>query len=187
MADVPEWLGKIIPADAVVGRDAFHIACAPVVAGCKLSPGERVELHEGKAVEDNGLAIGIVDPLLEQDVWPGERCWLLLFPGTITGLRHVWSHPSFDAKVPEDAIHPPSVVSSSRKWLENIAPQFDVDYDELMRIAEAYQTCGDIVTEQGSDGWRDTFYSVDEEFWRHYEIVTGKKVKDTGSPFSCSC
>ncbi len=91
-------------------RDAVHFALAPVVAKYHLLPGSHVGLtEEGTAYwtdEDEGSArtsktIGIVDPFLEKWVKPGEKFWLFLYPGTITGLRHSWSHPAFKPKIPE--------------------------------------------------------------------------------------
>jgi hypothetical protein len=81
-------------------RDAFHIAVAPVTAAQRLSPGEHVGLMEEGNLELVGPCernIGVVDPFLAHDVEPGQRFWLFLYPGTITGLRHVWSHPAFTA------------------------------------------------------------------------------------------
>jgi hypothetical protein len=96
-------LGELCKADA--RRDAVHIAVAPVVAGECLNPSERVILNpEGKAFTRHiggPSPVGIVDPYLEDCVVAGETFWLFLFPGTITGLRHVWSHPAFKAKIPE--------------------------------------------------------------------------------------
>ncbi len=79
-------------------RDAVHIAVAPVTATERLVPGQHVGLVEEANFELVGSCennIGLVDPFLTQEVEPGQRFWLFLYPGTITGLRHVWTHPSF--------------------------------------------------------------------------------------------
>lgn len=81
-------------------RDAIHIAVAPVTASCRLTPGEHVGLIEKDNAELVGPCaenIGIVDPFLSADVEAGQRFWLLLYPDSITGLRHVWTHPTYSA------------------------------------------------------------------------------------------
>lgn len=90
-------LGKVIEPGRQVERDCIHIAVAPVVADHPLLRGQPV------GVADNGRlattvfpSVGIVDPFLTRDVEEGERFWLYLFPGSITSLRHEWTHPSFD-------------------------------------------------------------------------------------------
>ena len=90
-------LGELIE-DGDRRRDAIHIAVAPVTAAKRLAPGEHVGLVEQANLELVGACdcnIGIVDPFLTMDVEPGQRFWLFLYPGTITGLRHVWTHPAF--------------------------------------------------------------------------------------------
>lgn len=93
-------LGKIIT--DVVHRDAVHFALAPVVAGEKLYAGN----HLLFSIEGNTelvvactprhiKAVGIVDPFLVKPVKEGEQFWMMLYPGTITGLRHEWTHPAF--------------------------------------------------------------------------------------------
>lgn len=76
-------------------RDAIHIAVVPIVAGQDLEPGAHVGLSEsGQAIY--GLdSIGVIDPFLTERVAKGQTCWLLLYPGTITSLRHNWTHPAF--------------------------------------------------------------------------------------------
>src|SRR5262249_45454600 len=81
-------------------RDAVHIAVAPVVAAARLQPGQHVELRQDGRGQPGDKPVGIVDPFLTDSVLPGERFWLFLYPGTITSLRHVWTHPAFKVKVP---------------------------------------------------------------------------------------
>ncbi len=92
-------LGQLI-ADGDLRRDAIHIAVAPVTAAVDLQPGQ----HVGFFMQDNLELvmpcignIGIVDPFLAGPVPAGARFWLFLYPGTITGLRHFWTHPAFRA------------------------------------------------------------------------------------------
>ncbi len=83
-------------------RDAIHVAVIPVVAAESLKPGANVIMRSGKAewAESREVAVGIVDPFLQDVVQEGQTFWLFLFPGTITSLRHVWTHPKFVAKLP---------------------------------------------------------------------------------------
>jgi hypothetical protein len=104
MTEVPK-IGSLIPANENPGRDAIHIAIAPVVAGAPLSPGERVVLYsvDGRIYPcepRNPGAIGIVDPYLVDDVKEGEKVYLFLLPSSITSLRHVWTHPAFVPRLP---------------------------------------------------------------------------------------
>ena len=92
-------LGQLIE-DGDRRRDAIHIAVAPVTAAARLVPGQHVGLVQEGNLELVGPCdrnIGVVDPFLAEPVEPGQRFWLFLYPGTITGLRHVWTHPAFTA------------------------------------------------------------------------------------------
>lgn len=92
-------LGQLIT-DGDRRRDAIHIAVAPVTAAGHLTPGQHVGLIREGNVELVGACernIGIVDPFLPAPVEEGQRFWLFLYPGTITGLRHIWTHPEFAA------------------------------------------------------------------------------------------
>ena len=94
----PDVLGKL--AEAHSERDAVHIAIVPVVAKQRLLPGEHVtaEGYKGRWKEPKppeAPLIGIVDPFRIKAIEAGEHFWLLLYPGTITSLRHEWTHPAF--------------------------------------------------------------------------------------------
>jgi hypothetical protein len=98
-ASGPIPIGSLITGEA--GRDAVHIAIAPVTAPCELAPGEHVDQHgnrEGPGV----VPVGIVDPFLREPVLPGQRFWLLLYPNSVTSLRHEWAHPAFPTNSPAE-------------------------------------------------------------------------------------
>lgn len=102
MKDVPD-VGRLIPEGEAARRDAIHVAVAPVEAAECMNPGDRIGLDkEGKAImildAQDGEVLGIVDPYLKYMVNQGERFYMFLLPGTITGLRHLWTHPAFDRR-----------------------------------------------------------------------------------------
>lgn len=102
-------IGKILDGPSC-GRDAVHVAIAPVRAGQFLMPGWHVGIDKnGVAVcnpDDNSWEepvkmIGIVDPFIDSGISTGKWFYLFLYPGTITTLRHVWTSPAFpSAKAP---------------------------------------------------------------------------------------
>lgn len=93
-------VGKLLYSKA--RRDAIHVAVLPVIAAHTLRPGE----HVGISYEFDGLhfvgdvddKIGIVDPFLTDTVPTNGKFYLLLYPNTITSMRHHWEHPALSGK-----------------------------------------------------------------------------------------
>lgn len=96
-------------------RDATHVAVLPVIATTTLSPGQRIGVaasvsRDALRADANAEHIGIVDPFIVGHVWPGDRFWLVLFPGTTRNLRHNWSHPALPD---DDAVaEPPRLIGT---------------------------------------------------------------------------
>jgi hypothetical protein len=171
-------LGRIIEPGEVVDRDAIHVAVAPVVAEKYLRPGWHVGLKNGLATDEASPPIGIVDPFLEEGVAPRQKFWLFLYPKTITNLRHHWTHPSFE---PEPAPVNPDEQSPSERWLRAFAERVGLGYFDLMSGAGQWIQQGEHLCR---GGLLEGQY-VPDEFWVHYEAVTGDKGE--GSFFTCSC
>ncbi len=170
-------LGNIISGPAA--RDAIHIAVAPVRANALLPPGIHVGLvNEDTACCSAAVKIGVVDPFLTSPVRRGQRFWLFLYPNTITALRHEWTHPAFGGDPAKGA---------SEMWLRRWArDEADgLSYEEVMAAARSFVRYGEYLCQGG----RFEGYSVPEEFWVHYEVVTGERVSesDRGTFFTCSC
>jgi len=179
MSNIP--LGKLLEGNEA--RDAIHIAIAPVIAGEKLKPGQTVGFIEKgncEVVGGMGEPIGIVDPFLDEAVKQGERFWLLLFPNTITSLRHDWAHPAFHAENKSTVDE-----ANAKAWIETYASTFGLSYGELVESAIDYLDRGDYL----SQGGRFEGEYICAEFWDYFQRATGRMVDldDRGSFFSCSC
>jgi hypothetical protein len=179
-------LGQLV--DETQGRDAVHIAIAPVVAAEQMYPGEHVGLlPDGRVSTSAEPHIGIADPFLTRRVQPGDRLLVMLYPNTITTLRHEWTHPAFAALVP--AVVALSPIDESRIWLEKLAANLDLTLNALLAAAERWIMDEEYTTQQGSEHWRNTFYEYADAFWPHYQRFTGRTVvkEKQEAFFSCSC
>ena len=129
--DTARLIGKIL-AKGQGSRDAIHVAVLPVVAAEDLRPGDEVgfvygstELVRRRDSSYDLKPIGIIDPFI--DLWhprKGERCFMFLFPGTITGLRHEWVHPAVDGVR--------LAANEHEKWLREFADRWSFVYDDLI-------------------------------------------------------
>lgn len=171
-------------------RDAIHVAVASVVCGDRsLTPGQRVGINDkGEATSRIGERIGIVDPYLDYPVKKGELFYLCLFPQTVTGMKHHWSHPSFPEAPDPKAFHQME-ERFNRKKFEPLAERHGMTYEGLMSVAEEYLITGDEhclnfdTPDVSSSEW--------EEFWKHFHAVAGKEFNPKEpwrlSPFRCAC
>ena len=179
-------LGSII--EDKQSRDAIHMAVAPVIADTKLFPGQPIGFvaAEKNTVGQTSRSIGIVDPFLEGAVFPGQTFWMLIYPNTITGLRHEWTHPAFDGaeEAKQDDV-------DSRQWLKDFAEKAGLAYSKLLAIIQEYVEEDEVWVEQGSQRAQNAFEDVaKDEFWKHIKNVTGMKrpeSPDWHMPFSCTC
>lgn len=95
-------LGQLITSEEK--KDAIHVAICPVVANERIAPGQElgiVKIQKIPGQDDRifvgamGKSIGIADPFLKEMILPDETFYLVLFPYTVTSLRHEWTHPAF--------------------------------------------------------------------------------------------
>lgn len=191
--DATATIGTII--DESMGRDAIHVAVYACKAGGTLYAGQHIGISNGVAAQ-NATHVGIVDPFLDVPVYRDQYFWMLLYPRTITSLRHVWSHPSFD----DVRITTPDKVASEASLRDFCANADCPDYDDLIAAAIGENTMKD-EDDQGYEGYYRTYNDgeylhfggrnahgeIPPEFWDHVEIVTGKKITNRAKYFSCSC
>lgn len=184
MIDAQFSIGQLL--DETARRDAVHFALFPAVAAERLSPGTRVGLAaNGTIAMSQDEAIGIVDPFLPETVHTGERCWVFLFPNTITSLRHEWTHPVFDGGEAKDPLE--DIKAESMQWLSDFGKDIGLPYSALMAALDDWVYGGDRHLFSGVDT-PERCYRDSTDMWRHYALVTGRQPENmTDVPFSCAC
>ena len=185
---------KILSADVVSDgkmpeRDAIHVAVIPLMAGeSYMRSGEKVRLslesHNVAMNGDYGNHIGVIDPFMEgSSLNEGDWFWCFLKPGTVTGMRHHWQHPSFEGFEPPTNDH--------ELWLRQFCDKWNFNFQELIEegIGSA-SSCG-WVTAKGHDLHSGAELGEDLElFWMHLEGYTGKEIPDDrrqNLEWDCSC
>lgn len=187
MSDVT--LGKLI--DETAQRDAIHIAIAPVIASQSLMPGEHCGLIAGSDNTAGGAActrpIGIVDPFLTQRIEAGERFYLFLYPQTVTGMRHHWSHPAFATAPAGNQQIANDPEDKHRRVIEDAGKECGgFDYDDMMGIADEYANHGEYYHMGQNERYKN--FERWDDFWNAYTAIRGCKAPEYASaPFSCSC
>lgn len=185
--DAVSTLGKLLPADHGQRRDAVHVAVMPVIAGEFLHHAESLRLKFGTSnvvlsAVYNDDYIGIVDPFIGlHHIDPGQQFWMWLRPGTITGLRHEWSHAAIDVDV--------STMSESERWLRVFAEKWNFNYDEML---EQSMLDTGIIVARGYELHDVSGLDKEDEatFWAHIEKVTGKRISKAHKnkvSWSCTC
>lgn len=180
------------------GRDAVHVAIVPAIAANGLVGGEPVRLNPGNEAEACRVedAIGVVDPFRPQDqrtVAKGSWFWLCLYPKTITGLRHVWEHPSLPLSA--TAASAPVVDGGkaiSEKWLKNYVRRHcpywedepDGGYTDFLRYVRDERW----IYYHGSDCHSLSDVGDADELFRHLSVVLERRIDEAYfNAFTCSC
>jgi hypothetical protein len=181
-------------------RDAIHAAVIQVTAGHELWPSQPVRLQGedvttliAVAVPEHATnkPIGIVNPFRREKARAGDAIWVLMYPGSVTSIRHDWGHPA----VPESMTAPrilrsAEAVEQARSWMEEFAKEAGLEYEIVISAARSYADRGEWYVQHGEDSARSAMWGVGEDkFWLNYQILTGHLVAESnrGTVFSCSC
>lgn len=190
-------------------RDAVHLAVFQVTLGRDIPAYENTRApyltikEDGLAypVNNRNDAIGILDPFIDRIkqglVIPmGSKVWLVLFPGMITSLRHVWEHPSFEninnsASVDnssneaekEDIIDYPDKFAEKYPHINRLANELNLSHAEMVQAAKNYINKGTYY--RGGDEAEGVY--VDSDFWVDIESYTGLRNNGYNNFITCSC
>lgn len=180
-----ELLGHLVVAQNLGQKDAVHIATFAVKAGELLKPATHVYLKDGVAFETSrpNKSIGIVDPFLKNDVEENQIFNLCLYPGSITSLAHVWTHPLI-----KDSDNLPSQKQTSENWLRTYAIRmntYDGPEEAYQRLLDGIRT--NEVFAHGTDLHGLWELEDAEDLRYHASIVLGKAINWDDFTFSCSC
>ncbi len=194
-ADATATLGTIHSQDEK--RDAVHLAVYQVELGMDVKPSSPLIIIDGKAylAEKNESAIGIADPFIKTKgkIKEGSKIWLVLYPGMISSLRHVWEHPEFKSSESDSASQNQQIIDNDKsqafqvsyEYLSDFADDIGITTANLIECAQDYLATG----QYHNGGAECEGEWICDEFWNHYEVVTKTEVvqHNRGNFISCSC
>jgi hypothetical protein len=185
----PLAIGSLITTEQ--HKDAIHVAVVPVHVNKTCQPGQPVK-PGGSRIGNVRIvvpcapeeSIGVIDPFLKQPAAPGSKCWLFLPPGSITSMRHSWTHPALndESDLDLDDIE----VSRAQRFICKCADEIGKSYKQLMEDAGSFAETGQYVYNGSDDSYSD--FTSWPEFWRSWSIVTGQPVPASQwAPYRCAC
>lgn len=188
-----------------LGRDAIHLAVIPAIAEAPILPGAHVAYdHEtliaSRRAPGDETAVGIVDPFLTSPVLAGERFWLIVYPRTVTSLRHEWEHPAIPTVARVAPVQIEGDRAEAEAWLRaNIGDHgigepgddrwdYGDTFETVVAKAESgqFDAYGDGVSYLLISG-TDAHGAIPHEFWRQVEIYVGHPITNRATYWSCSC
>lgn len=185
----PPKLGSLAETTGV--RDAIHIAVLSGAVKEDSYPGDAVGICADGEFSTIMPEVGIVDPFLPPytNIPKGTPVWVFLKPNSISGLRHVWTHPEIPDEKPaaEEPPAPPPIRSEAEVWLREYAvrvnPYITNPEDAFKKlVAEARE--GTVffygLDCHGSD-------DVDPEFFHHMSLYLGQNITPESLEYRCSC
>jgi hypothetical protein len=104
----------------------------------------------------------------------------MLYPQTITSIRHVWTHPDIDE---EDAPLSGRMEKAEvivRNWLDTSGGP---SYEEFLFSIPAKEEFTSEYLVMGVDAYGE----IPDYIWDQMEIILGRKFKVRPTSFSCSC
>lgn len=164
-------------------RDAVHFAVVQAVAATALKPGTSVWVTDRRTMMAAPCApkerLGIVDPFLAVPLKGGQSFWIFLNPGSITSLKHFWTHPGLPELHPSGLHH-----KDAEDFLRECAERFGSTFEELLE-----EIRGGRVTVGMNQDFADDPEQL-KKFWDSAEIILGETF-DGGhrarAYFSCAC
>jgi hypothetical protein len=165
-------------------RDAIHIATLIVVAGEPLLPNQDIGVDKDNiaTVKD---PIGRVDPFLKDTIYKGDIFYMILYPNTVSGMKHHWKHPKLDVLPPNPKEFP---------IIKYIADKCGKTVECLMEDSMGFVEYEDYVYDN-SERYKDITSEEWLAFWDAFEIITQKTVgvnvlgdhRYGVAPYTCSC
>ncbi len=172
MINKKNLLGKT--PDDLGTKDAIHVAIVAVCAAKPIKPGQRCGLNKDRLAVPDEKGCGVADPFLTQGIGTGQTFWFLLNQCEVPNVAHVWEHPTVDFAAP-------TVTVARNKWLQKVADNYRVSYDELMDACAYVVKHGNPAAYHGPLSADELEDVCNDDVWSEWADETGHEFEDYGS------